>query len=68
MDTFKAASSVEVEMAVKVVARAVKVVAREVENRTWYLPEAWEHGGLMLKKEVKQEAEGESSAKRARND
>ena len=61
MDTFKAASSVDVEM-------AVKVVAREVENRTWYSPEAWEYGGLRLKKEVKLEDEGESCAKRARRE
>ena len=61
MDTFKAASMVEVEM-------GVKVVAREVENRPWYSPEAWEHGGLRLKKEVKEEDGGASSAKRARRE
>jgi len=61
MDTFKAATMVEEEM-------AVKVVAREVENRTWYSPEAWEHGGLRLKKEVKEEDGGASSAKRARRE
>ena len=60
LDTFRAPSMVEQEM-------AVKVVAREVENRTWYLPEAWEHGGLRLKEEVKQEDEGPSS-KRARRE
>jgi len=58
LDTFRAPSMVEEEM-------AVKVVTREVENRTWYSPEAWEHGGLRLKEEVKQEEEG-PSAKRAR--
>ena len=47
---------------------AVKVVTKEVENRTWYSPEAWEHGGLRLKEEVKQEDGGGSSAKRARRE
>jgi len=60
LDTFRAPSLVEEEL-------AVKVVTREVENRTWYSPEAWEHGGLRLKEEVKQEEEG-SSAKRARRE
>ena len=60
LDTFRAFSMVEEEM-------AVKVVTREVENRTWYSPEAWEHGGLRLKEEVKQEDEG-PSAKRARKE
>jgi len=60
LDTFRASSMVEEEM-------AVKVVTREVENRTWYSPEAWEHGGLRLKEEVKQEDEG-PSAKRARKE
>jgi len=60
LDTFRSSSMVEEEM-------AVKVVTREVENRTWYSPEAWEHGGLRLKEEVKQEDEG-PSAKRARKE
>ena len=60
MDTFKSASMVEEEM-------AVKVVEREVEGRTWYAPEAWEHGGLRLKEEVKQE-DGETPAKRAKRE
>ena len=60
LDSFRAPSMVEEEM-------AVKVVTREVENRTWYSPEAWEHGGLRLKEEVKQEEEG-PSAKRARKE
>jgi len=60
LDTFRASSMVEEEM-------AVKVVTREVTNKTWYSPEAWEHGGLRLKEEVKQEDEG-PSAKRARKE
>jgi hypothetical protein len=27
------------------------------QERTWYTPEAWEHGGLRLKEEVKDEME-----------
>jgi len=61
MDTFRASNMVEEEI-------AVKVVTKEVENRTWYSPEAWEHGGLRLKEEVKQEDGGGSSAKRARRE
>ena len=62
MDTFRSSSSmVEEEI-------AVKVVSREVEGRTWYSPEAWEHGGLRLKEEVKQEGGGGSAAKRARRE
>eukprot|EP00092_Neocalanus_flemingeri_P016958 GFUD01018343.1.p1 GENE.GFUD01018343.1~~GFUD01018343.1.p1 ORF type:complete len:440 (+),score=159.29 GFUD01018343.1:84-1403(+) len=61
MDIFKSVTMVEEEV-------AVKVVAREVENRTWYSPEAWEHGGLKLKEEVKQENDGETPAKRARRE
>jgi len=60
MDTFKSVHMAEEEM-------AVKVVEREVEGRTWYAPEAWEHGGLRLKEEVKQE-DGETPAKRSRRE
>jgi hypothetical protein len=28
-----------------------------LQERTWYTPEAWEHGGLRLKEEVKDEME-----------
>jgi len=44
LDTFKSCSMPEEEL-------AVKVVTKEVEQRTWYTPEAWQHGGLRLKKE-----------------
>ena len=44
LDAFKSSSMVEEEI-------AVKTVTRKVENRTWYTPEAWPHGGLRLKKE-----------------
>ena len=48
LDMFKSSSMVEEEM-------AVKTVTRLVDNRTWYSPEAWQHGGLKLKEEVKTE-------------
>jgi len=44
LDTFKSCKMPEEEL-------AVKVVTKEVEGRTWYTPEAWQHGGLRLKKE-----------------
>lgn len=31
-----------------------------MEQRTWYTPEAWQHGGLRLKEEVKNENREES--------
>merc|ERR1711971_377397 len=34
-----------------------KVTTRTVSERTWYTPEAWEHGGLRIKNEVKEEME-----------
>ena len=57
LDTLRASSKVEKEM-------AEKVETREEENRTWCSPEALEHGGLRLKEEVEQEDVG-PSAKRA---
>ena len=50
LDMFKSSTMVEEEM-------AVKTVTRMVDNRTWYSPEAWQHGGLRLKEEVKSERE-----------
>jgi len=50
LDTFRACDMAEEEL-------AVKMVSKEVENRTWFSPEAWQHGGLRLKAEVKDEAE-----------
>jgi len=54
LDTFKACDMAEEEL-------AVKMVTREVDNRTWYSPEAWQHGGLRIKPEVKDEAEDPSA-------
>lgn len=66
LDTFKSAGLVEEEIP----REQVRVVAREVESRTWYSPEAWEHGGLKLKEEVKteNEADGETASKRRKVD
>lgn len=39
------------------------------QERTWYTPEAWEHGGLRLKEEVKDEDEdGSTPAKRVKKE
>jgi len=35
-----------------------KVTKKQVEERTWYSQEAWEHGGLRIKDEVKDEEAG----------
>ena len=54
-DTFKSCSMVKEEI-------AVKTVSRTVENRTWYTPEAWPHGGLRLvKKEERLDADTDPS-------
>ena len=49
-----------------------KVTTRTVQERTWYTPEAWEHGGLRIKNEVKEEMEeglgGASAAKRVKTE
>ena len=36
------------------------------QERTWYTPEAWEHGGLRLKEEVKDEEEVDGSPAKKR--
>ena len=54
LDTFKDNSVVEEEL--KEEEGGVKVVKKTVVERTWYTPEAWEHGGLRIKEEVKEEA------------
>ena len=48
-----------------------KVTQKTVQERTWYTPEAWEHGGLRIKNEVKDELEEGmegSSAKRVKKE
>ena len=48
-----------------------RVTQKTVQERTWYTPEAWEHGGLRIKNELKEEMdegmEG-SSAKRVKKE
>ena len=41
-----------------------------VPTRTWYTPDAWQHGGLKVKQEfeVKEEEEGPSKAKRMKRE
>jgi len=53
MDTFRAAAATEEELPKEEITRVTK---RTVAERTWYTPEAWEHGGLRIKNEVKDEA------------
>ena len=58
LDTFRYNRMVETEL-------AVRVTSREIQSRTWYSPEAWDLGGLRLKKEeTVEEGAGASQAKR----
>ena len=44
-------------------------VERKVVGRTWYTPEAWEHGGLRIKAEVKEEgSDGAPPTKRLKKE
>merc|ERR1719273_2774324 len=49
-----------------------KVTTKQVAERTWYTPEAWEHGGLRIKNEVKDEAgmdvDGATPSKRVKKE
>ena len=69
LDTFKAYEMSEEDL--KDEART-RVTTRTVAERTWYTPEAWEHGGLRIKNEVKEEMEegmgGASAAKRVKTE
>jgi len=53
LDTFRASEAVEEEIKDE----KTKVTQKTIAERTWYTPEAWEHGGLRLKEEVKDETE-----------
>ena len=59
VDAFRADGAAEEELRPR-----TKAVTRRLEERTWYTPEAWQHGGLRLKEEKQEpvEQEGESSA------
>jgi len=55
MDTFRASEMAEEDIKEE---NKSKVTKKVLSERTWYTPEAWEHGGLRLKEEVKDEATG----------
>merc|ERR1712147_104254 len=70
LDTFKAHAMTEEDMKDEKESRT-KVTSKTVQERTWYTPEAWEHGGLRIKNEVKEEMEegmDGSSAKRVKKE
>merc|ERR1712106_522569 len=70
LDTFKAHAMTEEDMKDEKESRT-KVTQKTVQERTWYTPEAWEHGGLRIKNEVKDELEEGmegSSAKRVKKE
>merc|ERR1712029_633528 len=53
LDTFKAVAMTEEDLKDE---NRTRVTQKPVAERTWYTPEAWEHGGLRIKNEVKDEA------------
>jgi len=53
LDTFKAVTMTEEDLKDE---NRTRVTHKTVAERTWYTPEAWEHGGLRIKNEVKDEA------------
>ena len=66
LDTFKAYEMSEEDLKDE---GRTKVTTRTVSERTWYTPEAWEHGGLRIKNEVKEEMEeGLSAAKKVKRE
>jgi len=68
LDTFKAYEMSEEDLKGEANTR---VTTRTVSERTWYTPEAWEHGGLRIKNEVKEEMEegmGGPAAKRVKTE
>jgi len=56
LDTFKAVTMTEEDLKDEGSGKT-KVTTKTVSERTWYTPEAWEHGGLRIKNEVKDEME-----------
>lgn len=69
LDTFKAVAMDEEELKNE---NKTKVTTRTVAERTWYTPEAWEHGGLRIKNELKEEAgmveDGSPAAKKVKKE
>ena len=71
LDTFKAHAMTEEDLKEEKEGRT-KVTSKLVQERTWYTPEAWEHGGLRIKNEIKDEMEegmdGASASKRVKKE
>jgi len=64
LDTFRASEATEEDIKDE----KSNVTQKTITERTWYTPEAWEHGGLRLKEEVKDEEEGGTPAKRVKKE
>merc|ERR1712226_766265 len=64
LDTFKAVAMTEEDLKDE---HRTRVTQKTVAERTWYTPEAWEHGGLRIKNEVKDEAGMDVRLHRPRN-
>ena len=65
---FRAAPEEELqEEDLKVKKENMQVKQKTIEERTWYSQEAWEHGGLRIKDEVKEE-EGAPKKKRVKKE
>merc|ERR1712119_223557 len=69
LDQFKATTMEEEDLKTE---GRTKVTTKQVAERTWYTPEAWEHGGLRIKNEVKGEAgmdiDGATPSKRVKKE
>ena len=69
LDMFKATTMEEEDLKTE---GRTKVTTKQVAERTWYTPEAWEHGGLRIKNEVKDEAgmdiDGANPSKRVKKE
>ena len=69
LDQFKATTMEEEDLKTE---GRTKVTTKQVAERTWYTPEAWEHGGLRIKNEVKDEAgmdiDGATPSKRVKKE
>merc|ERR1719369_1974573 len=63
MDTFKAVTMTEEDLKGE---GGTRITQKTVAERTWYTPEAWEHGGLRIKNEVKDEAGMDSDGTQAK--
>jgi len=65
LDTFRVVEATEEDIKDE----KTKVTQKKITERTWYTPEAWEHGGLRLKEEVKdEETDGAPAKKRVKKE